>query len=136
YFGPRGGRRRGGDGGGGGIALVALALLIVGYIGVFFGRLIKAAVSRQREYLADSAAVEFTRNPEGLAGALKKIAGSDRGSRIGNHHAEELSHLFFANGLKSGVLGFLSTHPPIDERIRRLDPGWDGTLISPSTPPA
>jgi Zn-dependent protease with chaperone function len=128
YFGPRGGRGRGGrDGGGGAILLVAFALLLVGYIGVFFGKLIKAAVSRQREYLADSAAVEFTRNPDGLANALKKIAGAPTGSRIEDHHAEELSHLFFANGMKRSLFGFLSTHPPIDDRIRRLDPSWEGS---------
>ncbi len=126
HFGPRG--RGGGnrDNSAGAIMLIALALLLVGYIGVFFGKLIKAAVSRQREYLADSAAVEFTRNPDGLASALKKIAGAPAGSRIENHHAEELSHLFFANGLRSSLFGMLSTHPPIDERIRRLDPGWEG----------
>lgn len=108
------------------VLLVALALLIVGYIGVFFGRMIKSSVSRQREYLADSAAVQFTRNPDGLAGALKKIAAGESGSRINNHHAEELSHLFFANGLRSGFSRFLATHPPIDDRIRRLDPSWRG----------
>ncbi len=131
-FGPRS-RSRDRDNGGNAILLVAIALVIVGYIGVFFGRLIKAAVSRQREYLADSAAVEFTRDPSGLANALKKIAGAPNGSRIENHHAEELSHLFFANGLKSGIVGMLATHPPIDERIRRLDPSWSGPEAEPAT---
>jgi Zn-dependent protease with chaperone function len=122
YAGPRGGSRNRGGGNGGWIVILGLALLLVGYIGVFFGKLIKAAVSRQREYLADSAAVEFTRNPDGLAGALKKIGA--QGSRIGDHHAEELSHLFFANGVRSGLAGMLSTHPPLEERIRRLDPAY------------
>jgi Zn-dependent protease with chaperone function len=134
YFGPRGGGRRGRDNGAGYVVLIGIALLLVGYIGVFFGKLIKAAVSRQREYLADSAAIEFTRNPDGLAGALKKIAAASSGSRIHDHHAEELSHLFFANGLKGSLFGFLSTHPPIDERIRRLDPSWsaaDGPIDRP-----
>jgi Zn-dependent protease with chaperone function len=133
HFGPRG-RRGGRDGGGGYVIILGIALLLVGYIGVFFGKLIKAAVSRQREYLADSAAVEFTRNPDGLAGALKKIAAEAYGSRIVDHRAEELSHLFFANGLRSSMFGFLSTHPPIDDRIRRLDPAWTGELIGDEGP--
>jgi Zn-dependent protease with chaperone function len=128
YAGPRG-RSRGGQGGGGGwIILVGLALLIVGYVGVFFGKIIKAAVSRQREYLADSAAVQFTRNPDGLAGALKKIGAQSAGSRIEDHHAEELSHLFFANGVRSAFGGALATHPPLKERIKRIDPSWDGNF--------
>ncbi len=130
YAGPRGRSREGGSAGW--VVLLGLALLLVGYIGVFFGKLIKAAVSRQREYLADSAAVQFTRNPDGLAGALKKIADSSHGSRIEDHHAEELSHLFFANGLRSGIAGMLSTHPPIDERIRRLDPAYLAKAGKPS----
>jgi Zn-dependent protease with chaperone function len=134
YAGPRGGRRGGRDGGAGWIVILGLALLLVGYIGVFFGKMIKAAVSRQREYLADSAAVQFTRNPDGLAGALKKIGAQAAGSRVHDHHAEELSHLFFANGLKRSMFGFLSTHPPLEERIRRLDPGWAGDFDAPPTP--
>jgi Zn-dependent protease with chaperone function len=127
YASPRGGSRSR-NGGGGHIMLLGLALLLVGYIGVFFGKLIKAAVSRQREYLADSAAVQFTRNPEGLSGALKKIGAASHGSRIANHHAEELSHLFFANGVRGAFAGMLSTHPPLEDRIRRLDPSWQGEL--------
>jgi len=123
YAGPRGRSR---DGGGGWVVVLGLALLLVGYVGVFFGKLIKAAVSRQREYLADSAAVQFTRNPEGLAGALKKIGAQAQGSRVRDHHAEELSHLFFANGMRRSLFGFLSTHPPLAERIRRLDPSFTG----------
>lgn len=125
--GPRA-RGRDRDNGGAAILLIAFALVVVGYVGVFFGKLIKAAVSRQREYLADSAAVEFTRNPDGLANALKKIAGAPRGSRIENHHAEELSHLFFADGMRAGIAGMLATHPPLEERIRRLDPTWEGGI--------
>ncbi|MFC1489409.1 M48 family metallopeptidase, partial [Thermodesulfobacteriota bacterium] len=109
--------------GSGGMASLALglSLIIVGYIGVLFGKLIKSAVSRQREFLADAAAVQFTRNPSGLAGALKKIAELKAGSRIGDRHAEEASHLFFSNGLSKAFLQLLSTHPPIMERIRRID---------------
>ncbi|TVR66790.1 MAG: hypothetical protein EA422_01145 [Gemmatimonadales bacterium] len=109
---------------------LGLALVALGYVGVFFGKLIKAAVSRQREFLADAAAVEFTRNPRGIAGALAKIGKDHEGSRIQDHHAEELSHLFFSNGLGSAFARSLATHPPLQERIRRLDPRFQ-----PSTPP-
>jgi Zn-dependent protease with chaperone function len=105
------------------LPLVGLALIVVGWAGVFFGRLIQSAVSRQRELLADAAAVQFTRNPAGLAGALKKIGGLPYGSRIESPHAEEASHLFFANGLGNSLF---STHPPLTERIRALDPSFDG----------
>jgi hypothetical protein len=89
---------------------------------VFFGRLIQAAVSRQREYLADAAAVQFTRNPAGIGGALQKIAAS-AGSRIADHHAQEAGHFFFANGIGSAFTSLLATHPPLGERIRRIDAG-------------
>src|SRR6266480_2477874 len=105
------------------LPLLGLALIIIGWAGVFFGRLIQAAVSRQREVLADASAVQFTRNPSGLAGALKKIGGLTDGSRINSPHAEEASHLFFANGLGNS---FFATHPPLVERIRALDPSFDG----------
>jgi Zn-dependent protease with chaperone function len=119
--------RSGGKKGGGALLLVLLAgfiLMIVGYIGVFFGNLIKAAVSRQREFLADASAVQFTRNPPGIAGALAKIALRLTGSRIHNIHAEEASHLFFGNGMRNSFVNLLTTHPPIDERIRRVDPSF------------
>ncbi len=105
------------------LPLLGLALIIIGWAGVFFGRLIQAAVSRQREVLADASAVQFTRNSSGLAGALKKIGGLTCGSRINSPHAEEASHLFFANGLGDSVF---ATHPPLVERIRALDPSFDG----------
>ena len=105
------------------LPLLGLALIIIGWAGVFFGRLIQAAVSRQREVLADASAVQFTRNPSGLAGALKKIGGLPYGSRINSPHAEEASHLFFANGLGDSLF---ATHPPLVERIRALDPSFDG----------
>jgi len=112
--------------GGNPLPLIGLALMIIGAIGVFFGRLIKSAVSRQREFLADSAAVQFTRNPDGLAGALKKIGGLAQGSRIENPHAEEASHLFFSNALSASWAAITATHPPLEERIRRLDPTFKG----------
>jgi Zn-dependent protease with chaperone function len=108
------------------ILVAALILLAIGYIGVFFGRLIQAAVSRQREFLADASAVQFTRNPPGLAGALKKIGGHTEGSRLVNPHAEEASHFFFSAFRKSFFTGWLSTHPPLEERIQRLKPSFRG----------
>lgn len=108
------------------LPLLGLALIVIGGIGVLFGRLIQAAVSRQREFLADAASVQFTRNPDGLAGALKKIGGLSGGSKLESPHAQEASHLFFANGLRSSVIGLMATHPPLEERIRALDPAFDG----------
>jgi Zn-dependent protease with chaperone function len=108
------------------LPLLGLALIIIGFVGVFFGRLIQAAVSRQREFLADAASVQFTRNPGGLAGALKKIGGLESGSKLESAHAQEASHLFFANGLRSSMSGAMATHPPLEERIRALDPSFDG----------
>ena len=111
------------------LPLIGLALLIIGYIGVFFGRLIQAAVSRQREFLADASSVQFTRNPGGITGALKKIGGlGETGSRLGHAHAEELSHMFFGNGVSEPFIGLLETHPPLAERIRIFDPNFDGNF--------
>ena len=124
-FSPRssGSRKKGG---GGAIVLFGLALLVIGYVGVFFGKLIKAGVSRQREFLADAAAVQFTRNPPGIAGALKKIGGLAAGSKLGSGNAEQASHLFFGNGVGRSLFQWLATHPPLEERIHRIDPSFDG----------
>lgn len=119
------GRSRDGKGGNP-LPFIGLALLIIGGIGMFFGRLIKSAVSRQREFLADAAAVQFTRNPAGLAGALKKIGGLAAGSRLETPKAEQASHLFFSNGLAESWFAWFSTHPPLVDRIRALDPQFDG----------
>ncbi len=100
-----------------------MALMLVGSIGLFFGRLIKAGVSRSREQLADASAVQFTRQTSGLAGALKKIAGVPAGSRLDNAKTEEVSHMLFGEGL--GFSSWFATHPPILERIRALDPSFD-----------
>ena len=116
------------------LPLLGLALLLIGYVGVFFGRLIQAAVSRQREFLADASAVQFTRNPLGITGALKKIGGlGEDGSRVSAAHAEEVSHMFFGNGLAQPLFGLLATHPPLEERIRAIDPTFDGKfpVVSP-----
>ena len=102
---------------GGAIMLVAIAVMLVGYIGLFFGRWIKSAVSRQREYLADASAVQFTRDPDGIAGALKKISVYSDASYL-NVETEEVSHMLFGNGEKTSMF---STHPPLNERIQRID---------------
>jgi len=104
----------------GAIFMIGLVLFILGWVGWFFGRLIQAAVSRQREFLADASAVQFTRNPDGISGALRKIAGWDQGSIIRNPHATEASHLFFGNGI-SGFSALFATHPPLEERIHRIE---------------
>jgi Zn-dependent protease with chaperone function len=89
------------------LPILGIALIVIGWAGVFFGRLIQAAVSRQREFLADASAVQFTRNPQGLAGALKKIGSLAQGSRVENPHAEEVSHMFFGAGQRSSFAGLL-----------------------------
>ncbi len=116
------------------LPLLGLALIVIGGIGVLFGRLIQAAVSRQREFLADAASVQFTRNPDGLAGALKKIGGLSSGSKLETPHAQEASHLFFANGLRIAASGIMATHPPLEERIRALDPAFDGKFPDVAPP--
>jgi hypothetical protein len=110
----------------GAIPALGLGLMVIGYAGVFFGNLIKSAVSRQREYLADASAVQFTRDPDGIAGALKKIGGLYQGSQIDNPGAPEISHTFFAQGVSGFMQSLFATHPPLTERIRRVDPRWDG----------
>ena len=106
--------------------LLATALYLIGYIGYFFGRLIKSAVSRQRELLGDASAVQFTRNPGGLAGALKKIGGLTQGSLLDHPRATEVSHMFFGNGVAEAWLQVLDSHPPLKKRILRLQPRFDG----------
>jgi len=117
------------------MALIGIALIIIGYIGVVFGRLIQSAVSRQREFLADASAVQFTRNPDGLAGALKQIGAHKPGSVLNNSHATEASHLFFANGLRRSALDLFATHPPLTTRIRAIEPSFDGDFSQIKSPP-
>lgn len=114
----------------GALGAVGLVLCVAGFIGTLFGGLIKAAVSRQREYLADASAVQFTRNPDSIAGALKKIGGYEQGSRLTAEHAAEFSHLYFGPGLAAGLSGWNATHPSLRKRILRVDPHWDGTFSS------
>lgn len=98
-----------------------LAITAIGYLGVIFGRMIQSAVSRQREYLADAAAVQFTRNPEGIASALAKIQLLHEGSTVKNAHASEMSHLFFSMGQKSWLNSMFATHPPVEQRLEALN---------------
>jgi len=112
--------------------LTGVGLMIVGGIGVFFARIIQAAISRQREFLADASAVQFTRNPDGIANALKKIGGFSDGSKMVSARAEEASHLFFADG---GMFSFgLATHPPLDVRIRAIQKDWNGEFLQADLP--
>lgn len=124
---PGSGRRSRDDNVNWALFAIGLALVIAGSIGAFFGRLIKAAVSRQREFLADASAVQFTRNPLGLAGALKKIGGLEQGSTLHAAQAEEFSHLYFSSGVDRWSELF-ATHPPLVDRIRVLDPSFDGNF--------
>jgi len=105
-------------------------LYLVGWIGVFFSKLIQAAVSRQREFLADASAVQFTRSPHGIAGALAKIGNLT--SRLRHPRAQEASHMFFGNGLAESWFNLFATHPPIKERIAQIAPDLE---LSESTPP-
>lgn len=117
-------RRRDRDGKGGfQLTLLGLGLMGVGYVGLFFGRLIKAAISRQREFLADASSVQFTRNPDGIASALYTIGQHSGQSLLQGLHAEDMSHLCFGTTIRLKMNGLLSTHPPIDARINAIDPG-------------
>lgn len=127
-------RGRSSEKGGGGILALAIGLMVIGYAGTFFGGLIKAAVSRQREYLADASAVQFTRNPDGIAGALKRIGGLEFGSKVENPGASEVSHAFFAQGVSGFMQGISATHPPLAKRILRIDPHWDGKFFPSDLP--
>jgi Zn-dependent protease with chaperone function len=106
------------------LILAGLLMMVLGYVGLFFGRLIKAAISRQRELLADASSVQFTRNPAGIAGALTKIRNGG-GSRLLSPYAEDMSHMCFGDTLKFMRLGgLLATHPPVDERLAAIGPKW------------
>jgi len=117
-----GGRSSRRDGGGGQVWMIGLALIVVGYIGYFFGRLIQAAVARSRESLADASAVQFTRQTDGIAGALKKIAILSEGSELQAANKHEVAHMLFGEADKFNAL--FATHPPLLERIRALEPGF------------
>ncbi len=113
-------RRSSNNNGGAALVMIGLGIFIIGLVGGFFGSLIRAAVSRQREFLADASAVQFTRNPEGISGALKRIGGFSSGSAIQSSQAGDYSHFFFSSALSS----MFATHPPLPLRIRRIEPNW------------
>jgi Zn-dependent protease with chaperone function len=113
----------------GGVTLaLGLGLVVIGFAGTFFGNLIKAAVSRQREFLADASAVQFTRNPDGIGGALQRIGADSVGSVLENTNCAEISHALFSQGFTSFFGGLFATHPPLAERIKKIKPDWDGNF--------
>ena len=112
------------DGGGLYVLVLGGGLMAIGYAGTFFGSIIKANVSRKREYLADATAVQYTRYPRGISGALKKIAYYH--SHLDSPAAETYSHLYFAEGVSSLFSSLMATHPPLKERIKRIEPRWNG----------
>ena len=116
-----GGRRRKKDDGTAALLAIGVGLFVLGLIGGFFGSLIRAAVSRQREFLADASAVQFTRNPDGISGALKRIGGFSAGSKLETASASDFSHMFFGSALSS----MFATHPPLEKRIRKIEPTWN-----------
>jgi len=111
------------------IPLFGLALVVLGGVGLFFARVIKAGVSRQREFLADASAVQFTRQTQGLASALKKVGGVAEGSRLSSDRTEQVSHMLFGDGV--GYSTWLSSHPPLIERIKALEPGFVAAHFAP-----
>ena len=121
FFG--GGRRSDRNGGNNPLPLIGIALLVSGFVGVLGARVIKASVSRQREYLADASAVQFTRQTSGIVGALKKIGGLPAGSKLASPRTEEVGHMLFGSGLRISRL--FATHPPLPDRIRALDPSFN-----------
>jgi Zn-dependent protease with chaperone function len=130
---------RGGRGGGQALLVIlgiGGVLMVVGYSGTFFGNWIKSLISRQREYLADASAVQFTRSSEGIANALKKIGGAIPGSALMTAAVDEYSHAYFALGDTRHGLFTFSTHPPLKERIYRIQPFWDGKYIFDASKPA
>jgi len=131
-------RVSGGRGKGGGaiaaVLAIALGLMIVGFAGTLLGSLIQAAVCRQREFLADASAVQFTRNPGGIAGALKLIGGFARGSELTSPQAGEARHMVFARAHSARLASPFATHPPLAERIQRIDPAWEGEFVAVAPP--
>jgi Zn-dependent protease with chaperone function len=136
-FAMRSAGRAGGRREGAAVAVAAgLALFLIGYTGLVFARLIKAAVARQREFLADASSVQYTRNPEGIAGALDQIRASARGTLIANRFAEDMSHMYFGDSVKLRLASLFATHPPLEERIRRVHPGFAASRYRAARAPA
>ncbi len=104
------------------------ALILSGMVGGFVAGLIRAAISRQREFLADATAARATRNPLGLANALKKIGGLEKGSTLSAPASVETAHLFFGSVFTGACARFFRTHPDLKRRILALDPTFDGVF--------
>lgn len=121
--------------GNGAIILAGIALRIIGWFGILFGNMIQAAVSRQREFLADASSVQFTRDPNAISGALKVIGGVTESSRLRNTDVSEVSHMFFGQAFHTRLAFLFATHPPIEMRIQRVEPYWDGSFLKPLPPP-
>ncbi|MGX5174938.1 M48 family metallopeptidase [Aliikangiella sp. IMCC44653] len=132
----RGSSRAKSNGNAGAVMLFGLGLFIIGYIGLFFGRLIKAAISRQREFLADASAVQYTRNNRALSSALAKISQHKTSSILINDKAEEMSHMCFAKAIHYNFNAWFATHPPIEERIKAIDVGLALTIKRAKTKPS
>jgi Zn-dependent protease with chaperone function len=113
---------------------LGLGLYLIGLLGGLMAGLIKSAISKQKEYLADASSVQFTRNPDGIGNALKIIGGYANGTFVESARAEEMSHLFFGQVRHRLWSGF-ATHPPIEQRIRRIDPRWDGKFLPANVDP-
>ncbi|VAW82739.1 Heat shock protein HtpX / FIG017973: domain of unknown function [hydrothermal vent metagenome] len=104
----------------------SIAMIVIGFIGVLCGRMIQSSISRQREYLADASAVQFTRSPEGISGALNKIRVLANGSHVESKHAAELNHMCFGESVSIRFMsGLMASHPPLEDRIKRIDPNFD-----------
>lgn len=116
-----------------GLLTLSAGLMAIGIGGTFFGSLIKATINRQREYLADASAVQFTRNPDGIATALKTIGGYVYGSKLLHPRVPEFSHFFFASSAVPFPQSLFATHPPLRDRILRIDPRWDGQFPKVAT---
>ena len=117
------------------IIIVGILLRLIGWLGVLLGKIVKAAVSRQREFLADASSVQFTRNPSAIGDALKVIGSPSQTTRIQKTDISEVSHLFFGQAFRTHFNFIFATHPPIEQRIRRLEPHWDGLFLKPLTTP-
>lgn len=130
--------RRGRGSGGGAVLLIGVGLIVIGGAGVLIARIVKAAVSRQREFLADASAVQFTRQTDGIADALKKIAGYQQRSYLRSTDPEEVSHMLFARGARFSSL--FATHPPLLARIQALQPQFSASMLKavelPDSPPS
>jgi Zn-dependent protease with chaperone function len=110
------------------LPLLGLALWLLGWLGGLAAGFIKAAISRQKEYLADAGAVQYTRSADGIGDALKVIGGYIPGTLVHAARAAEMSHIFFGQ-IEHHLWQVFATHPPLQSRIRRVDPSWDGRYI-------